>query len=85
MNDKELYFVLNISSTVSSNEWYQIHTSYELALKAMEERVSNYDETVTDVYLYCFLIYLDAPISEYQPIAAYIEGEWHISERRTDK
>ncbi len=77
MQNNKSYLVFDLSSDCSFGEGLGIYTSFELARKAMNERISTYDETETDVYLHCFLIDLNDPISEYEPIANYAEGEWH--------
>ncbi|MEH1861979.1 MAG: hypothetical protein V7L21_29165 [Nostoc sp.] len=81
MQHQKSYLVFDLSSECSFGEGLGVYTSYELAIKAMQDRINDYSDVDTDIYLHCFSINLDDPICQYRPIANYSEGKWDISQQ----
>ncbi len=81
MQNQTFYFVSDISSECSFGDGLGLYTSYELAIKAMEDRINSYKGTDTDIYLHCFEVDLNIPIEACVEIASYQEGVWYRSEQ----
>ncbi|HEY9635201.1 MAG TPA: hypothetical protein V6D14_17500 [Coleofasciculaceae cyanobacterium] len=78
MQNQKVYFVFDLSSECSFGEGLGVYTSYELAIKAMEDGIEHYRGTDTDIYFHCFAIDVNAPISGYEEIASYTEDTWNL-------
>lgn len=78
MENTKLYLVIDVSSECGFDEGLGIYTSYELAIKAIEETIKDYSGTNTEIYFHCFEIDVNNPISGYTEIATYTEGQWNI-------
>ncbi|MBD2770927.1 hypothetical protein [Iningainema tapete] len=71
MENQKFYVIWDSSSTAPYGGALGVYDSYELALKEMQSYVSN----GTVEYLHCYLVELNSPISNWEQVINYNEGD----------